>query len=271
MFGLDESIAALGESGGLLVLLGVATLLGLRHATDPDHLAAVSTLVACDRDRGARRASGLGLAWGLGHATTLFSLGLPIVLFEGYLPEEVQQAAEALIGIVVMAFAVRLLLRWRRGHFHVHPHRHRGVVHRHLPTHGDEHGAPGSSASPGPGTRPEHGGSPLHEQGHSPRLGRSGVQAYAIGLVHGVGGSAGVGVLLLAAIDDRAAGIAALALFALFTAVSMAIASTAFGYALARGPVRSRLPRLAPVLGALGLAFGAWYALGALEAVPYVF
>ncbi|MDX6659351.1 MAG: hypothetical protein QOJ55_173, partial [Solirubrobacteraceae bacterium] len=93
MFGLDERIAALGSGEAFLLVVAVAVLLGLRHATDPDHLTAVGTLVAGDDRRSARRAGRLGMAWGLGHATTLFAFGVPIVLFRGYLPETVQQVA----------------------------------------------------------------------------------------------------------------------------------------------------------------------------------
>jgi len=89
--------------------------------------------------------------------------------------------------------------------------------------------------------------------------------------VHGIGGSAGVGVLLLASIPDHVEAVGALALFASFTAVSMSLASTSFGWMLSRGAVRRSYLSIAPVLGALSLAFGVWYALGAVQAVPYVF
>ena len=126
MLGLDERLAALSHGGSLWIVLAVAVLLGLRHATDPDHLAAVTTLVAGGRERAARRACELGLAWGLGHATTLFAFGLPIVLLNDYVPERVQQGAETAVGLVIVYLAVRLLRRWRRGdfHFHAHPHAH---------------------------------------------------------------------------------------------------------------------------------------------------
>jgi len=74
MFGLDERIAAT-DGASTWIVLAVAVLLGLRHATDPDHLAAVTTLVASGRERAACRAGELGLAWGLGHAATLFAFG----------------------------------------------------------------------------------------------------------------------------------------------------------------------------------------------------
>ena len=252
MFGLDERLAELAHGEALLVVLAVALLLGLRHASDPDHLAAVSTLIASEPADGTRRAGRLGLAWGLGHATTLAVFGLPIVLFQGYLPDSLQRAAEALVGLMIMSLAVRLLVRWRHGHFHAHAHRHGDVSHRHLHPH-DVHG-----------TRHDH----AHEPGT--RLGRSPVQAFGIGLVHGMGGSAGVGVLFLATIPDQAEAVGALLVLALGTAVSMAVLSSTFGYAITRGPVRRRMLAFAPAMGVLTLAFGGWYALGAVGAVPYL-
>jgi len=74
MFGLDDRIADLAQGGAPAVALFVALLLGLRHASDPDHLAAVSTLIASDPEDGTRRAGRLGLAWGAGHALTLAPL-----------------------------------------------------------------------------------------------------------------------------------------------------------------------------------------------------
>lgn len=250
MFGLDEWIAGLGSTDALLMVVAVAVLLGLRHATDPDHLTAVSTLIASDENGASGRAGMLGLAWGAGHAATLLAFGLPVVLFQSHLPDTVQQAAEVAIGLVIMALALRLLWRWRSGRFHAHAHRHGGVEHRHLHGHATE---------------------AEHQHGHEAEtvLGRSPLQAFGIGLVHGIGGSAGVAVLLLAAIPDSGHGAIALAVLALFTAVSMAMLSYGFGYAMTRGPVGRRSLAIAPVLGALSLAFGAWYALGALEAVPY--
>ena len=110
-----------------------------------------------------------------------------------------------------------------------------------------------------------------HEHAHPEALGRSPLAAYGIGLVHGMGGSAGVGILLLATIHDRIVAVAALALFAFFTAVSMALLSTGFGMTLSSPRVRRSFNRLAPALGATSLLFGVWYALGALAVTPYYF
>src|SRR4051795_1724141 len=228
MFGLDDQIASLGAGQAFLLVAVIAVLLGLRHATDPDHLTAVTTLIAGNGEHNHRKARSLGFVWGLGHATSLFAFGVPIVLANGYLPDAVQRGAEVVVGLLIIGLAVRLLVRCRQGAFRTAP-------------------------------------------GHTHAHGRTPLQAYGIGLVHGMGGSAGVGVLLLAAIPDHAEALAALTLFAFFTAVSMALASSTFGYALTRGPVLHRFATLAPALGALSLAFGLWYSLGALNAVPYVF
>ncbi|HSJ75359.1 MAG TPA: hypothetical protein VK899_04140, partial [Gemmatimonadales bacterium] len=95
----------------------IALILGLRHALDPDHLAAVSTLLLNQRESRVRQAAVLGLAWGLGPATTLFLFGLPVVLFGRLLPGPVQRGAEALIGGLIVLFALRLLYRWHSGYF----------------------------------------------------------------------------------------------------------------------------------------------------------
>jgi cytochrome c biogenesis protein CcdA len=101
------------------------------------------------------------------------------------------------------------------------------------------------------------------------RGGRSPRQAFGIGLVHGVGGSAGVGILLLAGVPGDTEAVVALALFATGTAVSMTLLSAGFGWALTRGPVVERIVAVTPALGVLSLAFGVWYTLAALDAVPY--
>src|SRR5512132_971993 len=191
MFGLDSGIAGLSDGTKLLVIIGVSILLGLRHATDPDHVTAVTTLLASGREQTTRAAARLGGAWGLGHATTIFLCGVPIVLFKAYLPEPIQQAAETAVGFMITALAIWLLVRWRRGLLHAHLHEHDGHAHLHVHTH--------ASTS-----------SHAHER---PIRARTALQAYGIGVVHGIGGSAGVGLLLLASIHSHACALVALTLF----------------------------------------------------------
>jgi hypothetical protein len=84
-------------------------------------------------------------------------------------------------------------------------------------------------------------------------------------MLHGIGGSAGVGILLVGAVPGQTQASLALLLFAGATALSMALVSTAFGYALTSSMVRRRLSGLVPVLGTGSLLFGIWYSLGALH------
>lgn len=218
MLGLDERLAAASDGASIWIVVAVAVLLGLRHATDPDHLAAVTTLVAGGQERAARRASALGLAWGLGHAATLFAFGIQIIVFDSVLPQRVQHAAESAVGAIIVSLAIRLLVRWHRGElsFHAHPHAH--------------------------GARTWKG-------------------AFAIGLLHGMGGSAGVGVLVLASARTTGLALTSLALLAVFTAVSMSLLSGGVGSMLGSRPTRAAFGVAAPAMGGTSLAFGVWYAM----------
>ncbi len=253
MGAIDEYLEGFLEGpGGVWLILLIALLLGLRHASDPDHLAAVTTLIASEEERKQARKAGLmGFFWGLGHGTTLVVLGLPLVLFSRFLPEPVQSVAETLIGAIIVFLAVRLLLRWQRGVFHADTHSHdRGATrHRHVHSHkeGDSHDHEHAIVRRGP------------------------LGAYGIGLVHGIGGSGGLTLLLISTISNKTEAVGALLLFAGGTAVSMALLSTVFGLVIAGGPIRKNFEYVAPVLGVLSLAFGMWYALGALEIVTYPF
>jgi hypothetical protein len=112
-------------------------------------------------------------------------------------------------------------------------------------------------------SHPEHATG--HAHAHAERLGRSPLAAFGIGMVHGLGGSAGTGILVVGAAAGTVPGIAALVLFAGGTAASMAMVSAAFGYALARPPVATRVNSFVPLLAVASLVFGAWYALTAIR------
>jgi high-affinity nickel permease len=236
---------------GVGVIMLVSLLLGLRHASDPDHLAAVTTLIASGEERHrVRKAGTMGFLWGLGHGTTLVLIGLPLVLLNQYLPEIVGKIAEVAIGCIIVLLAMRLLVRWRRGFYHVHVHTHdSGEAHRHVHSHVlDE------------------------SHGHAHRVSRrTPLSSYGVGLVHGIGGSGGLTLLLISTISDKVQATGALLLFAAGTAVSMVLLSTAFGLVIAGGPLARNFERVAPVLGVLSMAFGVWYALGALGVVVYPF
>ena len=236
------------DSPNPYVALGLALLLGLRHAADPDHLVAVSTLVAGTKDEPTRAAARLGAFWGIGHALALVVIGLPVVLAHAVLPELAQRIAESAIGAIIMVLAVRLLLQWRRGGYHVHAHDHgdRGHTHFHA------HPAAGDHA---------HG----HIQPRTP------LQAFVIGITHGIGGSAAVALLLLTSIRGAGWAAGALLIFAGGTALSMTVLSGAWGWLLGTAAARKHLRVAVVPLALFAFLFGVLYATAAwLPELPLV-
>lgn len=248
MHDFDHALTGLAD-GGVVMAGIVAVLLGLRHATDPDHLTAMATLVLSDARQRMRRASLLGLAWGAGHAITFVAFGLPVVLVQRSLPDGVRRAAEFAVGAIIIGLALRLLIRWRHGHFHSHPHSHGAVRHAHPHAHEAHH-----ASAP---ERPE-----VHRHEHADSLGRSPLGAFGIGLVHGAGGSAAVGALLVGAMPGSTEAVVSLFVFAGATALSMAGVSALCCAALTRG-VGWSPNRVVPGFAVLSMAFGVWYALAA--------
>ena len=229
---LDAWIEALFSGASIWVALLVALLLGLRHATDPDHMVAVTSLIAAE-DGGPKDAIRLGGWWGLGHAATLIAIGLPLIFFKSELPAWLETGAEKAVGIVIVVLAARVIWKWLRGGYRVGPHPHPERRHRHVHRH-DSHG---------------------HHHVRSPR------QAFGIGVLHGLAGSGAVALLLIAALPTQLAAAAALAVFAPMSVLSMALCSGVFAWLFTR-PIVEPIYRavLVPGFGAFGLMFGLWYA-----------
>jgi high-affinity nickel permease len=229
---LDAWLTGLFAGAPLLVALGIALVLGLRHASDPDHLVATTSLVAADGGdtRGAVR---LGAWWGLGHAAALLAIGLPLIFLKEDLPGWLERGAETAIGIVILLLAARVIYKWARGDFRAGRHVHADEAHRHLRKGAADHG---------------------HRRVRSPQ------QAFAIGALHGLAGTGAVVLLLLAAMPSQLEAAAALAVFAPVSIVSMALCTGAFAWLLTR-PLIEPVYRavLIPGLGLFGVMFGLWY------------
>lgn len=228
----DQWLSGLFEGVPLLVALGIAVLLGLRHASDPDHLVAVTSLLASD-DGDARAAARLGAWWGLGHAAVLLLIGLPLIVFKSEMPAWLESGAEKGVAAVILLLAARVIWKWGRGDYRAGPHLHDSGGHRHL----------------------RHGGHHHHGRARSPS------QAFGIGVLHGLAGTGAVTVLLLTGLPGQVEAAAALAIFAPISVLSMAGFTTAFAWVLTR-PVIAPVYRgaLIPLLGTFGIFFGLWYA-----------
>ena len=240
---VDAWLTGLFSGASLLVALGIALVLGLRHASDPDHLVAVTSLVAADGgDR--RAATRLGLWWGVGHAGTLLVIGLPLIFLKSELPAWLESGAEKAVGVVILVLAARVIFKWMKGDYRASAHEHRASAH-----HADDAG---------------------HERrrhlrrgagGHAHRHVRTPQQALGIGMLHGLAGTGAVVLLLIAALPTQFEAAAALALFAPMSVLSMALCTSLFAWVLTRRivePVYRTV--LIPALGLFALSFGAWYA-----------
>ncbi len=232
----------------LLPIAALGFFLGIRHATDPDHVIAVSTIVS--RERGIQSAALIGILWGVGHTFTILAAGGAIVLFGVVIPSRVGLTMEfsvALMLILVGGTTVSGILRPRG-----HPHVHGDYVHAHPHGHEPDHHGHGEQETPL---------ARLDRQ--FDRLGfYHVVRPFVVGVVHGLAGSAAVALLVVATIHDAALSLAYLLVFGLGTIAGMMLITVAiaipFAYTARRflGVNRS----LALGAGLLSIGFGLFLA-----------
>jgi ABC-type nickel/cobalt efflux system permease component RcnA len=244
-----------------IIVLGF--LLGMRHATDPDHVIAVATIVS--RQRTPWGAALIGILWGIGHSITIMLVGGAIILLGVVIPPRVGLAMEftvALMLILLGALTLTGIMQRARAMvtpapgsavgMHAHPHRHADYVHTHPHGHG-----PGSHGHPEDAT-------PVSRLDRVFRgLGvYQAIRPLVVGLVHGLAGSAAVALLVLTTIRDPLWGLAYLLLFGVGTIAGMMLITAAIGVPFAYTAKRSvgihRYLGLAS--GLLSLGFGVFLA-----------
>ncbi len=162
------------------LLLGF--LVGISHAFEADHLAAIGTLASSGKATPKRLAL-LGVSWGMGHTTTLFLISLPVILFGVVLTARFAAGLEFAIGIMLIGLGAQVFYKLRKARVHLHVHEHRGARHFHAHSHAEE-------------TLP-HSENPHH---HTHRV--FSWRAYLIGLAHGAAGTAGLVALAAAATQN---------------------------------------------------------------------
>lgn len=174
---------------------GIGLLLGLRHAFEPDHLAAVSTLAT--RQSRLWPAARLGIAWGLGHTAAVGAVALLVVGLGITLPERMWPLAELAVAAMLVALGGTVVSRYARGRWHIHRHAHGTEPHFHLHSHAADR---------------------AHDHAHpTGDVHRS----LGFGLLHGLAGSAAVIVLLVAAAPSAATRVAYVGAFGLGTIIGM--------------------------------------------------
>jgi ABC-type nickel/cobalt efflux system permease component RcnA len=218
-----------------VLLLGI--VLGFRHAFEPDHLAAVSTLAS--RQGSLWSAARLGLAWGLGHTATVGVVVLLVIALGVRLPPALWPAAELLVAALLVLLGGTVMWRYARGRWHMHLHAHAAVApHFHLHSHAND---------------PGHGH--LHAADARRSLG--------FGVAHGLAGSGAIAVLLVAAAPDATSRLAYFAAFGAGTMLGMLSVSLALAgvvrLASERGIRWATLLHVGSALASLGVGIAlAW-------------
>lgn len=222
----------------MLYVLGLGFMIGMKHALEADHLAAVASLATGRRTIG--ETTRLGVAWGLGHTLTLFLIGGFVLALDTVVPETVAMGLEFVVGLMLVALGIDVIVRMARQNAHFHAHDHGGARHFHAHRH-----APGSTHD---ATAHAH----VHPRGLP-------LRALLVGLVHGMAGSAALVLLTLSTIQSPWMGIAYMLLFGLGSVVGMGILSCAIAL-----PLRFTAHRLTwawrgltAVIGAATLVLGA--------------
>jgi len=216
-----------------MLLLGF--LLGIKHATEADHLAAVATLAT--RQASVGQTMRQGVAWGVGHSLTLLGLGGAMLWAGRPLPPVVAQGLELAVGAMLVALGLDVLRRLVRARLHAHVHTHGdGIRHVHVHSHGGDVGLL---------RRPT-----AHRHSHSQRLP---LRALTVGIMHGLAGSAALILLSLEAVQSFAMGMLYIVLFGVGSIVGMALLSVAIAV-----PLRFSARSGAKLQGGLAVAVGAF-------------
>ncbi len=244
---------------GLLSIIAIGFFLGMRHATDPDHVIAVTTIVS--QQRRTKRAALIGAFWGVGHTVTIFVIGSAIILFNLVIPARLGLAMELSVGLMLIVLGAWNLVSFARSiptvgeqiidnHplVHSHEHRHGDLVHTHIHVHA-------------PKTHTHETGSA--SLAHLDRwLGK--ISAYqflrplVVGIVHGLAGSAAVALLILASIHESSWAIAYLLVFGIGTIAGMMLITMgiASAFRLVGDRFQAFSRRLSLVTGLLSIVFG---------------
>lgn len=212
----------------MLTVLVLGFLVGMRHATDADHVAAVATLAT--RSGSVPETLRFGVAWGVGHTLTLFAVGTLVLLLGTAIPERMAQALELAVGIMLVLLGLDVIRRIVQQHLHVHPHRHGAQDHVHVHA---------------------HEGTAAHDEvAHAhPHLRVLPLRALVVGLVHGLAGSAALVLLTLGAIQSVWLGVVYIFVFGLGSILGMALLSLVIAL-----PLRFTAHRLGRFQGVLTAA-----------------
>jgi hypothetical protein len=263
-----------------IALLGL--LMGMRHATDPDHVIAVTTILS--RERRFTAATRIGIVWGFGHTLTVLAVGALIIVFKIAVPARLGLTMEFAVAMVLILLGVgaaaRLVQRIVAAlagaprtagappTVHSHPHCHSEGLHRHSHTHPHPDGH--DLLDPSDVQMPEHDHLLAAPEGMSPFAARRRLlRSFGVGLVHGLAGSAAIALLVLSAIPQPVWAIIYLTIFCIGTILGMGLITTAIAtpFLVATHPMSWLHKGFITCSGLLSFGFGLFlaYQLGVVD------
>jgi sulfite exporter TauE/SafE len=186
----------------LYFALGLGFFLGLKHATEADHLVAVTTIVS--EQRSIWRSSMVGVLWGLGHTLSLLLAGIAIILLNVTIPERLAMLLEFTVAVMIVSLGTRVLylLLCKQRRMHVHRHTHGSYTHSHFHFHDTE--TAHDLLRPAPAAHRTH---------ESKRIGW---KPFVVGILHGMAGSAALTLLVLTEVVQGGSGFLGIAYLCVF-------------------------------------------------------
>jgi ABC-type nickel/cobalt efflux system permease component RcnA len=236
-------------SVGVYALLGLGLVFGLKHATEVDHVVAVSTIVS--EHRSVLRSALVGCLWGIGHTASLVVVGVLVLVFRIAIPPPVANWLEFSVALMIIGLGIMAVVRVlrRRAEVHLHRHSHDGQSHVHIHFHEQQ---------------TEHvAASPLSHASHTHAISRIGFKPLLVGTMHGLAGSAALTLLVLTQIQSVSLGLLYLGVFGLGSTFGMLLMSGLIGLPVAFSGRRLTKVNygLQTVAGSLSIIFGLWYAI----------
>lgn len=225
-------------------VLGVGLVFGLKHATELDHVVAISSIVS--QHRTVFRSALVGGVWGLGHSASLILVGVLVLVLRVAIPVSLASWLEFGVALMIIGLGLSALFRMfrRRSDVHAHQHSHDGQTHLHIHFH--EEATAHTDKAPA----------------HSHSLTHIGLKPFLVGAMHGLAGSAALTLLLLTQIPSMWLGLMYLVVFGLGSAAGMMLMSSLIGlpFVLSGRRLSGLNYGLQAAAGCLSVAFGLWYA-----------
>ena len=230
---------------GIMAILGLGLVFGLKHATEVDHVVAISTIVS--RHKNIFRSAFVGALWGAGHTLSLMAIAIVVLWFRIVIPERVSGWLEFGVALMIIGLGVSALWRALRrdGQMHVHQHTHGSLAHTHVHFH--EHETRHERSAPSQ---------------HSHRVSRIGWKPVMVGMMHGLAGSGALTLLVLTQISSAWVGLLYVLTFGFGSIAGMLLMSGLIGlpFALTSRKLSHAHQGLQTVAAILSICFGIWYA-----------